>query len=162
MLVAAALLPRKGLVADLVVGSAILGPFAEELLFRGLLFRQLVSRARWSVTASVIVSSLAFGLAHIRNIDLGLLTGLQFGWLPLMLNSALPYAAGGAVFAWLTWRWNSLWPAIALHGLMNFWWDLTTGEHVQLDFHLDGMSAAQALSVALAVVLTLRWSRRDA
>jgi membrane protease YdiL (CAAX protease family) len=156
MLVAAALLPRKGVVADLVVGSALLGPFAEELLFRGLLFRQLVSRAGWSVMASLVVSSLAFGLAHVRNIDLGILTALRFGWFPLILNSALPYAAGGAVFAWLTYRWNSLWPAIALHGLMNFWWDLTTGEHVQLDFHLDFMSVAQALSVALAVALTLR------
>jgi membrane protease YdiL (CAAX protease family) len=167
MLVAAALLPRKGFVADLVVGSALLGPFAEELLFHGLLFRQLISGAGWSVTAAVVVSSLAFGLAHVPNIDLGLLTAVRFGWLPgiwhgwppLVWNWVLPYAAGGAVFAWLTYRWNSLWPAMALHGLMNFWWDLTTGEHAQLDFHLDAMSVAQALSAALAIVLTLRATR---
>jgi len=162
MVIALIWLPRKPLDPDLVVGSAMIGPFAEELLFRGFLFRQLIRRAAWSVTAALIVSSLFFGLAHVRNIDLGALTLFSGDWLPLVVSYGLPYAAGGAVFAWVAYRWKSLWPAIALHGFINLWWDLTQGEHARLIFQLDLLSAAQALSVALAVGLTIRWTRRDA
>jgi len=192
MAVAAMMLPRKPLNPDLIAGSGLIGPFAEELLFRGFLFMMLVRRAGWSVFWALLVSSLMFGLAHRPNIDSWLLylfrgphaydilpagpvdTGLtywRFGvdaWLqvirtelPYQLSSVVPYAAGGAVFGWIAWRWKSLWPAIALHALMNFWWDLTTGEHAQLDFAIDPMSAAQALSAVLAIVLTLRYGKAD-
>ena len=163
MAIAAALLPRKPLNPDLVVGSGLIGPFAEELLFRGFLFTFLVRRARWSVIAALVVSSLLFGLAHLRNVDLQLL-GLVSGYSPYglqySLKNLIPYAAGGVLFAWVTWRWQSLWPAIVLHALMNFCWDLTTGEHAQLDFSIDPMSAAQATSALAAIALTLRWTRR--
>lgn len=158
MVIALIWLPRKPLDPDLVAGSAIIGPFAEELLFRGFLFRQLIRRGAWSVPAALIVSSLFFGLAHVRNIDLGALTLFSGDWLPLVVFYGLPYAAGGAVFAWVAYRWKSLWPAIALHGFINFWWDLTQGEHARLVFQFDLLSAAQALSVALAIGLTLRWT----
>jgi membrane protease YdiL (CAAX protease family) len=191
MAVAALMLPRKPLNPDLVAGSGLIGPFAEELLFRGFLFTLLVRRAGWSVLAALLVSSLMFGLAHWPGSDGVLLyflkgpqwnaamsphfidraTYWRFGsevWLamvrvqmPPLIEQVLPYALGGALFAWITWRWQSLWPAVALHALMNFWWDLTTGEHAQLDFAIDPMSAAQALSAVLAVIVTLRYGKAD-
>jgi len=162
MMFAVGLLDRKSLHQDLVAGSAIIGPLAEEILFRGFLFRQLVRRAGWPVWAALVLSSIAFGLAHIRNVDAALLMAWRYGFLTTYLQSSVPYMAAGALFAWVTYRWNSLWPAIALHGLMNFWWDLTKGEHAQPAFHLDTMSVAQGLSVMLAIALTLRWTRREA
>lgn len=161
MVMAVVWLPKKPLDPDLVAGSALIGPFAEEALFRGFLFRQLIRRAGWSVPAALVASSLFFGLAHVRNIDMGVLVLFSGAWLPLAVSYGLPYAAGGAVFGWIAHRWNSLWPAIALHGFINFWWDLTQGEHARLDFRLDALSAAQALSVALAVWFTIRRTRRD-
>ncbi|HEX5070678.1 MAG TPA: CPBP family intramembrane glutamic endopeptidase [Vicinamibacterales bacterium] len=159
MAAAAIALPRKPLNPDLIAGSSLLGPFAEELLFRGFVFTLLIRRCGWSVAWALIVSSLLFGLAHLRHVDLqllGLLSGYPAYALPASLKYVVPYAAGGALFAWVAWRRQSLWPAIFLHALMNFWWDVTTGEHGQLDFTFDPMSASQAISAAIAVVLTLR------
>jgi membrane protease YdiL (CAAX protease family) len=193
MAAAVAFLPTKALDPDLVLGSSVLGPVAEEILFRGFLFAYLIRRAGWSMPAALVVSSIVFGLAHIRGVDQSiwnLVTGpnparweassytggpytrvLSGGdvWmrdlttaLPMIIERALPYAAGGALFAWVLYRWKFLWPAIALHGLMNFWWDLTKGEHAQLVFRLDAMSVAQLIAVALAIALTLRGTRDGA
>jgi membrane protease YdiL (CAAX protease family) len=124
------------------------------------LFTLLVRRAGWSVFAALLVSSVLFGLAHLQVVEIQLLA-IVFGNVSYVTRYVLPYAAGGALFAWLTWRWQSLWPAIALHGLMNFWWDLTTGEHSRLDFAIDPMSAAQAVSAVLAIGMTLLYRRRE-
>jgi len=158
MAAAALALPRTPINPDLIAGSTLIGPFAEELLFRGFLFTLLVRRAGWHVVPAMILSSLIFGLAHLRNADVQFVS-IVFGGGPSLTTYVLPYAAGGALFAWVTWRSQSLWPAIALHALMNFWWDLTTGEHGQLDFTIDPMSAAQAISAVAAIALTLRWAR---
>jgi hypothetical protein len=58
----------------------------------------------------------------------------------------------------MTYRWNNVWPAIALHAGMNVCWDLLRVEHVRPTIGPDLMSAAQLLSVALAVGLTIRFS----
>jgi uncharacterized protein len=49
-----------GLLGPVVV---VIAPFGEELFFRGFLYRSL--RRRRSVTVSVLVSSVAFGLVHV-------------------------------------------------------------------------------------------------
>ena len=189
MLAGVVLLPSKDFDWDLVLGSAVIGPIAEELLFRGFLFRHLRRFAGWSLPVAVLVSSILFGLAHVRNIDFDLWTalrgpdqtgfeavfsgselvrlstGAELWWRHLTtrvlsdLSIGLAYAAGGVVFAWIVHRWNSLWPAIALHGFMNLWWDMTRGEHARLGYNVDLLSAAQALSIVLAVILTIRWTR---
>jgi membrane protease YdiL (CAAX protease family) len=193
MAAAVAFLPTKALDPDLVLGSSILGPLAEEILFRGFLFAYLIRRAGWSMPAALVASSVVFGLAHMQGVDQSIwrivrgpghgrwetvsylgsplfqvLSGYDT-WIrdittvvPRIVEITLPYAAGGALFAWITYRWKSLWPAIALHGLMNFWWDLTKGEHAQLVFRLDTMSAAQVVSIVLAIGLTLRGTRDGA
>src|SRR5262245_18242822 len=49
---------------DALVGTVLVGPFAEEVLFRGLLFTALWKHARWPWPAALAMSSVAFGLAH--------------------------------------------------------------------------------------------------
>ena len=142
MIAALFLSPLEGFQLDLTIGSGIIGPLAEEILFRGFLFGLLWRVAGWSVPVSILASSLLFGLAHDGDI----------------LGTALPLAAGGAVLAWVAWKWNSLWPALALHACMNLWWDAVRGEHVVPGVGPDLMSTAQLLSVALAVGLTFRFS----
>lgn len=81
------------------VGVVALGPVAEELFFRALLFRGM--RGYWRLRTSLLVSGLAFGLFHI---NLGVL---------------LPFAAIGALFAWANERNGSLWTPIAAHAGIN-------------------------------------------
>lgn len=55
--------------AGVVIGTALLGPFAEEVLFRGFLFRELHQHARWPLGWAIGVSALAFGFAHVPHLD---------------------------------------------------------------------------------------------
>ncbi|QGT79367.1 CPBP family intramembrane metalloprotease [Guyparkeria halophila] len=74
---------------------------AEELLFRGLLQRHLLRPLgpfhAWWLTA------LIFGLAH----------------LPFGIEFAIVATAAGLGYGWIAWQSGSLWPAIALHWLVN-------------------------------------------
>ncbi len=47
----------------MVLFAGLLAPFAEELLFRGVIYNWL--RGRWSVAPAILVSSLLFGAAHL-------------------------------------------------------------------------------------------------
>lgn len=124
---------------DDLVGSVLLGPFAEEVLFRGFLFTVLWRRARWPWPVALAISSIAFGLAHMTS---------------FYVRGAL--ALGGALFGWVYYRWGNLWPAIGLHACMNLWWDLSRGVDNRVMFELDAAGIAQALAMVLAVALTLR------
>ncbi len=65
--------------ADLIAGNAVIGPLAEELLFRGFLFGSLVSVAGWRVSVAIATSAFVFGLAHIRDADMVLATFTRGG-----------------------------------------------------------------------------------
>lgn len=136
-----------------ILSFVVLGPIAEEVLYRGFLFQQLVQRARWPGWAAALGSGVVFALAHHRNLDETLIVGFleQDLATPItMLGPPLLAAlAGGCLFAWITWRWRSLWPAIALHGAINFWWDVS----IRPDATAAG--AAQAAALLAAVVITL-------
>lgn len=82
----------------LTVAIGLVAPFAEELLYRGLVFGFL--RRRWSFWAAAAVSALFFGLPHGP-------------------NSAVPAALMGFYFAWQVERDGSLHGAIVLHILNN-------------------------------------------
>ncbi|HXT70688.1 MAG TPA: CPBP family intramembrane glutamic endopeptidase [Vicinamibacterales bacterium] len=128
---------------DLALGSALLGPFAEELLFRGFLFGLLWRIAGWPPSAAIAMSALLFGGAHQMEV--------------------FPMIAGGVVLGWVAYRWNSLWPAVAMHGCMNLWWDLSLGNSLaRAPVNPDLMSTAQVISVALAVGMTLRCTASSA
>lgn len=107
---------RPGSLSWALLMTAVASPIAEEVLYRGFLFRQLYQGARWPFWLAALANALPFALGHlyqVRDIDAG-----------------LPGAAGilvitglGAAFAgWLVvrWRWN-LWPAIGFHAFMNLW-----------------------------------------
>ncbi len=81
----------------LLAAAVLLGPAAEELMFRGLLLPSLSSRLPpW---VAVAVSSVVFALAH-RSLDaFRLLSGLVYGSLYI--------------------RTHNLWPPIFMHGLWN-------------------------------------------
>lgn len=85
--------------ATLLLYVGILVPITEELLFRGLIFRWL--RGRLDFAAAAVVSSVVFGLAHQRPVQVVVTTVLGFA------------------LAWLYERSRSLVPAILLHQTYN-------------------------------------------
>ena len=100
--------PLPGLIFA-VLFMALVG-FAEEMIFRGFLFKALLKDG--SVTVAVVVSSVTFGLGHIVN----LLSGHAPGE-PLM---QLAYAvAVGFVFTMAFYKGGSLLPCILAHSLID-------------------------------------------
>jgi len=141
--------------ASAIAGTVVLTPITEEILFRGLLFRQLHRRAGRNLVWAMVISALAFACAHLSPGDfhtrsLGWLLGTQIGMTTVI----------GVILAWLVWRWDSLWPAIGMHTCLNLSWEL----------YGSGLSGGikpfpmRVASMTIAVLLTLRLtrSRRDA
>lgn len=85
-------------VANFVVVAAV-APVVEELTYRGLGFAAV--RDAHGATAAIVVTALAFGLAHGLVVALPVLTLF------------------GAILAWLRLKTESLYPTIILHGLFN-------------------------------------------
>lgn len=127
-------------------------PFAWELIFRGYAFRQLHRRAGWGFLAAALVPPLIFALVHL---------GFAFAWdqdLRLPLLSAGAALLGGLFFSWLFVAWgDNLWPGVAFHGLLNFWWE---GFGIDRDgIGTVGSNLLRGAAVVLAVLLTLYWQR---
>ena len=70
-----------------------------------------------------------------------------------MAPPTLATIAGGCLFAWMTWRWQSLWPAIALHSAVNFWWDIAP-----LAVLSPVASLMHGLALGIAAVVTWRFT----
>ncbi|MCH9013207.1 MAG: CPBP family intramembrane metalloprotease, partial [Proteobacteria bacterium] len=83
----------------MLVMAGVVTPFAEELVFRGLLFPWL--RTRLGVPAAVLLSALCFATLHGAAILIPALTVV------------------GAAFAVIYQRCGSLWPAIVAHSVFN-------------------------------------------
>jgi membrane protease YdiL (CAAX protease family) len=154
-----------------LVGTVMLGPLAEEVLFRGFLFKQLLTRARWPLPWAIGVSAVAFALTHYRNVDLelaGQIIRLSLGLDPRGLGQVLSWtggtilvlAPGGALFAWIFYRFGSLWPAIGLHACLNLWWMVSHGPDARGVFTLDAPGIAQVVALGFAFLLTFRKPRR--
>jgi membrane protease YdiL (CAAX protease family) len=78
---------------------AIVAPFVEELLYRGLGYGLLTQFI--SVLPAIVITGLAFGLGH------GLVLGL-----PVL-------AFFGITLAWLRWQTGSVYPGMIVHGTFN-------------------------------------------
>ena len=83
----------------LVLVVAVLGPFVEELLYRGALFTGL--RLRTTAVSAAITTGLLFTLVHRE----------PRWWLPIALLAGL--------IGYLRARTGSLWPGLFLHGAFN-------------------------------------------
>jgi membrane protease YdiL (CAAX protease family) len=144
--------------AGAVVGTSLVGPFAEEVLFRGLLFRQFLRRGGRSVIWSMAVSALVFGSAHLT-----LFVGFSHGhfsytpWLDPYINEFAVTMLGGLLLAWIVYRCDSLWPAVGVHSALNFSWQLTQNSSDVTSFAATMMRLA---SITIAIYVTWRVTRR--
>ncbi len=77
----------------------LVGPFVEELVFRGVVLD--AAGRRWGMWAAIVGSAGLFAAAH------------GTAW------AVVPTFVLGVALGWLAWTRGSLWPAIALHSLYN-------------------------------------------
>ncbi len=87
------------LIAGLFLAAAIIAPFLEEALFRGLIYGRL--RRRFSLLAAALIAAVLHGLIHL---DQGSLLGLIVVF---------------ALFGWLYERQGTLWAPIIAHAAHN-------------------------------------------
>lgn len=119
----------------LVGGGAVLAaPIAEELLFRGFVYK--AAERSWGPIGAIITSSLMFAAIHGD---------------PLHAIAVLPF---GVFMGWMRWRTGSVWPGILAHMLNNGLWmgmALTIGE--MPDLHVGVTIASFAAVGGLMVGL---------
>lgn len=151
VVIAAALLAplAPDLDAKAFVWPGVLGPFTEELFFRGLAVGLLIQAAGWRFLPAVLFPAIFFGLAHLWQ-----------GNSPAETAMAVAITGlGGLGFGWLFVRWGyALWPPILLHIGMNcLWTAFALGEDA-----VGGVlgNALRLATVLLAIGLTLRLSPR--
>lgn len=90
--------------------NVLFNPIYEELIFRGWILGMLARRH--SSIVAIAVSSLLFGLVHIRNIY----------WLDtgsLIRTMAYTGLVLGPILGYVTLRFRTVWPAVILHYLNN-------------------------------------------
>jgi membrane protease YdiL (CAAX protease family) len=121
----------------------VLSPVAEEIQFRGLGVRVLQRGTGWPFWILAWPQALLFGWGHIEQ-------GQSFlKMIGLMALTGL----GAVVFAWLVYRWQSLWFPITLHICMNLWWELFSVARSALGGWFP--FALQTGSVLLAILIAL-------
>ncbi|MBQ2764448.1 MAG: CPBP family intramembrane metalloprotease [Firmicutes bacterium] len=108
------------------VGSMLFVGFAEEIIFRGFLFKAM---SKDSLKTAVIVSSLTFGIGHIVNLFNG--SGAEL--LPNLCQICYACAIG-FLFVIIFLKTKSLWPCIFTHSAVNalsvFAAELTTAQQI--------------------------------
>ena len=128
-----------------VVSMALVG-FAEELIFRGFLFKAMLKDG--NVKTAVIVSSVTFGLGHIMN----LFTGHELVETLIQVVFAVAF---GFVVTMAFYKSGSLLPCILSHSLTDVFSLFSAGEFSQL---LDWV--AHAVIIVLALVYCVYLARR--
>jgi hypothetical protein len=89
----------SGELLALLLLAAVVAPFAEELLFRGMLYPLL--RARMGAAPAIVANAALFSVAHV---------------IPLLFPGLF---AVGLFLAYLRERSGSIWPSFCLHALQN-------------------------------------------
>jgi len=74
------------------LGIAILGPIAEEIVFRGAVLRELLKRSSDRHWSAIAISALLFALVHVNPAQMphAFLMGLLLGWLYYRTDSIIP------------------------------------------------------------------------
>jgi membrane protease YdiL (CAAX protease family) len=85
------------------VAMVIAGPIAEEILYRGLLYRGLAA-SRLGVLGTIVLTSVIFGLGHYPG----------FGWSRVVWTGFL-----GLLLGWVRWRTDSTSVSIVAHATTN-------------------------------------------
>ncbi len=92
----------SGTLPLLVVALAVAAPLAEEIVFRGFVFRGFAASAV-GVAGAIVIPSAIWAVMHV-----------QYETFYIVQIFLL-----GIVFGWLRWRTGSLWLTIVLHALIN-------------------------------------------
>ena len=137
--------PINAKMSVLSVGvGCFLAPFAEEVLFRGCMFRQLYRRARWGFWLSALIPSVLFALGHAYQAS---------GFWELVGIFAVT-GLGSLLGCWLYMRWKfNLWAVFGLHCLMNLWWEVFGVADTALGGWIA--NAARLLTITAAILLTI-------
>lgn len=127
-----------------VAVGCVIAPFAEEVLFRSYLFRQLYRRARLGFWLSALFPSVLFALAHLyQSKQAGELVGI-------LAVTGL----GSILTCWIFLHWqDNLWAVFGLHSLMNLWWEVFAIDDTALGGWLA--NAGRLGTIALAILLTI-------
>jgi len=136
--------PHMGLIAILFL--TVLSPIVEEIEFRGLGVRNLQRGTGWPFWVMVWPQALLVGWGHVEQ-------GQSFAD---MVGLMLLTGSGAVVFAWLVYRWQSLWFPILLHVCMNLWWEVFSVAKTALGGWFPFV--LQTGSILLAVGITLYWT----
>lgn len=129
----------------LTVGvGCFIAPFAEEVLYRAFVFRQLYRRARLGFWVSALLPSALFAVAHLY----------QSSNLMELLGIVAITGAGGIGFCWFFMKWrDNLWAVFGLHAMMNLWWEVFAVDDTALGGWLA--NGARLGTVAIAILLTI-------
>ena len=133
------------LISQLIV-FAVVPPFVEELLFRGVVLSNLMPFGK---TQAVLASALLFGLMHQN------------------LSQILYATVAGLVLGYIYVQTRSIWPCVLLHFVNNAWSVLQTAwvERMPADTALAVYTALQALvyaaGVLCAILLILRSDKTE-
>lgn len=104
-----------------LIHVALVPSICEEVLFRGY-FQRAIEKS-WGVWAAIIIGGLLFGFYHIR------------------LTQVIPLAVIGMLLAWIVWKSDSLYPAIAGHFVNNGGSVLVASLYP--DYMMEQMTAAE-------------------
>ncbi|WP_457654020.1 CPBP family intramembrane glutamic endopeptidase [Rhodocaloribacter sp.] len=127
--------------------SAGIAPFEEELIYRGFGFWLLYRLANWGFWPSALLPAVFFSWGHVA----------QASSLGGAIGIVALTAAGSIWFSWLLLRWNSLWAPVAMHALMNGWWEVFEVDTTALGGRLANV--ARFATIGLAIAITLRRDR---
>ena len=95
--------------ALITLGTVLLAPIAEELMYRALIFRSLYNRSR---VLAYLVTSLLFGAVHVVGY-IGIYTPLE------LVLSMLQYLPAGICLGWAYARSNNIFAPILMHIAIN-------------------------------------------
>lgn len=103
-------LPSPQVIGYLAINTILVG-FSEEMAFRGVLFRGLLSRI--PIWPAIIITTVLFGSVHSLN-------ALTTGDLPGAIAQSITAAMSGLLFIAIVVRTGSILPAMFIHALWDF------------------------------------------
>jgi membrane protease YdiL (CAAX protease family) len=92
------------LLLSTLVGGVVIVPLADELVFRGFLFRGLME-SRFGAAGAIVGAAIASGLSHS-------VTGTGWDWVVL-------HMIVGLMLGWLRWRTGSITAPLLVHAMIN-------------------------------------------